>query len=231
MAFLPVTETCSAGAYARLAHAEIDGLLAEGATPIVVGGTGLYLRAALADLALRPPPRPGVRERLDRGDAGRRAARRCTRDCARAAGRGRAHRSPTDRTRVIRALELHEQGVAHDDGGELWTHGDPPPDAPRSASRWTARRLRAAHRRAGRRDGRGGRRRRRSARADAAGASATARTALGFAELLAGDVDAMSTRTRRYAKRQLTWMRKLPGAELVDVTGRDPADVAAALLP
>ena len=41
----------------------------------------------------------------------------------------------------------------------------------------------------------------------------------------------MKTRTRRYAKRQLTWMRKLPGAELVDVTGRDPADVAAELLP
>jgi tRNA dimethylallyltransferase len=38
-------------------------------------------------------------------------------------------------------------------------------------------------------------------------------------------------RTRRYAKRQLTWMRKLPGVELVDVTGRDPGDVAAQLLP
>jgi len=68
-------------------------------------------------------------------------------------------------------------------------------------------------------------------RADAAGASRTARAALGFAELLHGDVEAMKVRTRRYAKRQLTWMRKLPGAELVDVTGRDPADVAAELLP
>jgi tRNA dimethylallyltransferase len=68
-------------------------------------------------------------------------------------------------------------------------------------------------------------------RADAAGASPTARAALGFAELLAGDVEAMKARTRRFAKRQLTWMRKLPGAELVDVTGRDPSDVAAGLLP
>jgi len=66
---------------------------------------------------------------------------------------------------------------------------------------------------------------------DAAGASHTARAALGFSELLRGDIPAMKRRTRRYAKRQLTWMRKLPGAELVDVTGRDPADVAAALLP
>jgi len=66
--------------------------------------------------------------------------------------------------------------------------------------------------------------------ADAAGASATARKALGFAELLAGDVDAMKRRTRQYARRQLTWLRKLPDVELIDVTDRDPAAVAADLL-
>src|SRR3954469_12901708 len=59
-------------------------------------------------------------------------------------------------------------------------------------------------------------------RADAAGASATARKALGFAELLAGDVEAMKQRTRHYARRQLTWLRKLGGAEQIDVTGRSP---------
>jgi tRNA dimethylallyltransferase len=62
--------------------------------------------------------------------------------------------------------------------------------------------------------------------ADAAGASRTARAALGFRELLEGDVDAMKRRSRRYAKRQLTWMRKLAGVELVDVAGRDARDVA-----
>jgi tRNA dimethylallyltransferase len=66
-------------------------------------------------------------------------------------------------------------------------------------------------------------------RAHAAGASLTARKALGFAELLEGDVEAMKARTRRYAKRQLTWMRKLPDVRLLDVTGRDPAGVAAEL--
>ncbi|HEU4657045.1 MAG TPA: tRNA dimethylallyltransferase, partial [Capillimicrobium sp.] len=66
--------------------------------------------------------------------------------------------------------------------------------------------------------------------ANAAGASETARKALGFTELLAGDVDAMKRRTRNYAKRQLTWMRKLPNVELVDLTGREPEDVAAQLL-
>ena len=42
----------SAGQFAALAHEEIDQLLAEGQRPIAVGGTGLYLRAALADLDL-----------------------------------------------------------------------------------------------------------------------------------------------------------------------------------
>ena len=68
-------------------------------------------------------------------------------------------------------------------------------------------------------------------RADAAGASPTARKALGFEELLAGDVEAMKRRTRNYAKRQLTWMRKLPGAELVDVTAARPEEVAARIVP
>jgi tRNA dimethylallyltransferase len=63
--------------------------------------------------------------------------------------------------------------------------------------------------------------------AAAAGASSTARKALGFEELLRGDVEAMKTKTRRYAKRQLTWLRKLPGVEPIDVTGRAPEDVAA----
>src|SRR5215218_5672466 len=65
VSFLPVDARSSAGAFARLAHAEVDGLLASGATPIVVGGTGLYLRAALADLDLRPPPPDELRARLE----------------------------------------------------------------------------------------------------------------------------------------------------------------------
>ena len=40
----------------------------------------------------------------------------------------------------------------------------------------------------------------------------------------------MKTNTRRYAKRQLTWLRKLPDAHLIDVTGREPQDVAAELV-
>ena len=37
----------------------------------------------------------------------------------------------------------------------------------------------------------------------------------------------MKRRTRNYAKRQLTWMRKLPNVRLIELTGRDPDDAAA----
>ena len=83
VSFLPIDATFSAGQYAELAHAEIDGLLAAGRRPIVVGGTGLYLRAALTELDLRPPPPEGVRERWIAELARERRARRCTRGCAR----------------------------------------------------------------------------------------------------------------------------------------------------
>ena len=55
---IPLTEDVSVGAYQRLAHAAID----EAQLPLVVGGTGLYFRAALSALELPPPPAPGRRE-------------------------------------------------------------------------------------------------------------------------------------------------------------------------
>jgi tRNA dimethylallyltransferase len=62
--------------------------------------------------------------------------------------------------------------------------------------------------------------------ADAAGASPTARKAHGFEDLLRGDVDSMTLKARQFARRQMTWMRKLPGVRMIDATGRDPAEVA-----
>ena len=91
ISFLPVDARFSVAEYAALAHAEIDGLLAEGATPIVVGGTGLYLRAALAELAAAPAAAGGVRERW-RPSCARAGRRRCT-PSSRARRRGRPRRS------------------------------------------------------------------------------------------------------------------------------------------
>jgi tRNA dimethylallyltransferase len=63
-----------------------------------------------------------------------------------------------------------------------------------------------------------------------AGASITARKALGFEELLAGDIEGMKRRTRNYARRQLTWMRKLAGVNVIDATGRTSDQVAGEII-
>jgi tRNA dimethylallyltransferase len=62
--------------------------------------------------------------------------------------------------------------------------------------------------------------------ATAAGASRTARYAIGFEELLAGDVEAMRTAQWRFARRQLTWMRKMADVKLIDRGERTDAEVA-----
>jgi tRNA dimethylallyltransferase len=230
---VPVTEPFSVGAYAGRAHAEVDALLAAGATPVVVGGTGLYLRAALADLALRPAPPPELRARWE---AELRAhgpealhARLAERDPAAA-----ARIAPRDRSRLVRAHELLDLGVplapARPDDG-LWTRATRHPtrlvglvrDRDDLDARIDARVARMLA------DGAAGEVR----AAEAAGASATARKALGYAELLRGDPDAMRTATRRYARRQLTWLRKLArtaDVELVDLTTTAPERAAERLL-
>ena len=226
VSFVPVQEAFSVAEYAELAHAEIDGLLASGRRPIVVGGTGLYLRAALADLQLRPPPAPGARERWEAELAARGPAQlhaELTRRVPRAAERI----DPADRRRIVRALELVESGQAPPPDGEsqLWTDEMRHPtllvglvmDRAALNARLDARV--DAMLRAGARE--------EVLRAESAGASATARQALGFEELLAGEVEAMKRGTRRYAKRQLTWMRKLAGVRVIDVTDRPPDRVAA----
>ena len=223
VSFLPITETFSAGEFAALAHAEIDAALDAGRRPIVVGGTGLYLQAALTDLELRPPPPPGVRERiLDEVD--RRGVEALHAELAERSPTAAAAVEPTDRTRVVRALELLEMGEEPAPGGaesRLWTAELRRPTVLCGLTLERERLYEQIDARveamvaAGAAD--------EVRRADAAGASATARKALGFDELLRGDMGAMKRRTRNYAKRQLTWMRRLERANLVDAAA-DPAD-------
>lgn len=225
LAFLPVDAQFSAGQYAALAHSEIDGLLAQGRLPIVVGGTGLYLRAALAELSLKPPPADGVRERwvaelASRGPEALHAV------LARRAPWAAAEIAPTDSHRIVRALELDDAGELEQppDQSELWTAATRHPtllvgvvvEREQLYERINARV--DAMIAAGVED--------EVRRAHAAGASPTARKALGFEELLTGDVEAMKRRTRNYARRQLTWMRKLPGVLELDLTNRTVDDAA-----
>ena len=218
--FVPVAQPFSVGQYMPLAHAEIDAALAAARRPLVVGGTGLYLRAALTELDLRPPPDPEIRAHVQaRLEAeGPEALRQEVLE--RIPG---AQIAQGDRNRIIRYLELIEMGEDPDPGPRLWTEETRHPtllvglvmereeldrriDARMEAIAAAAiDEVRAA---------------------DAAGASVTARKALGFEDLLAGDVETLKLRTRQFARRQLTWMRKMAGVQIVDATGRDARDVA-----
>jgi tRNA dimethylallyltransferase len=105
----PLDHEASVGEYAEMAHAVIDETLASALTPIVVGGTGLYLRAALAEIELPPAPDPGARERwqetYDELGPEQAHALLAERDPAAASA---VHAN--DRRRVVRALELNEIG-------------------------------------------------------------------------------------------------------------------------
>ncbi len=231
---VPIAEEFSAGRYAELAHAEIDALLDAGRTPIVVGGTGLYLRAALTDLDLRPPPPAGLRARLERELAEMGPAslhHRLSSETAHAV-------HPNDRKRVVRALELELMGTApHERSDELWSERLRRPAVLFGITMERDALLERIRGRAAEMLAQGAIEE--VERALALGASRTARKALGFKEVaayLSGDLDLEEVRARierahvAYLKRQLTWMRKLAGIELIDRTPMRPGDVAARML-
>jgi tRNA dimethylallyltransferase len=221
----------SVAEYGRLAHAEIDAALAAGRTPVVVGGTGLYLRAALADLALPPRPEPGARERwsatYERLGAERAHALLAERDAAAAA---RVH--PNDRRRVVRALELAEAGASLARGGDrLWSEATRHPtlifglEVPADVLADRIERRTRAMLASGAAD---------EARAALARPlSTTAAKILGLreaAELPAEDaIERIARRTRRFAAYQRKWMRRIPGLIRLD-GNRPPEDVADELL-
>ena len=219
--FVPVTKPFSVGEYMPLAHAEIDAALAAGRRPIIVGGTGLYMRAALTELDLRPPPDPELRARIQQRMEAEGP------DALRAEVLERAPHAriaPRDRNRIIRYLELLEAGRDPDPGDtQLWTEATRHRtllvglvmERPALNARIDAR-MEAIAATAGDE----------VRAADAAGASPTARKAHGFEDLLRGDVEGMKLRARQLARRQMTWMRKLGGVRIVDATGRDAEDVA-----
>jgi tRNA dimethylallyltransferase len=167
--FVPVTETFNAGDYMRLAHEEVDRALEVGQTPIVVGGTGLYLRAAIAELSLVKAPPESAESELWSPQT----------------------RHPTtifgldmDRARLYERIDARTEAIVAGGAEEE------------------------------------------ARRAEALGPSRTARKALGFDELLAGDIEAMKQRSRNYARRQLTWMRKIPNLHPIDRTDLSDSEVA-----
>ena len=233
--FVPITRPFSMGEFMPLAHKEIDDALAAGRTPIVVGGTGLYLRAALSDLKLKPPPPADLRKRLEE-EADRIGSEAMHARLAQRAPQAAEKVQSADRSRVIRLLELLEMGALEDEEpqveSQLWTEDTRHPTLLVGLTMDRAELYERIERRVDTMLGQGALEEVKAAHD--AGASVTARKALGFQELLVGDIDAMKTKSRQYARRQLTWMRKLPNVRLIDVTRRSPGDVAdeiAAQLP
>jgi tRNA dimethylallyltransferase len=101
---LGVTEEASVAAYQREARADIDAVLGRGRLPVVAGGSGLYVRAALDRLEI-PPTDPAVRaalmERLDREGVAALLAELRAADPAAAEAI-----EPNNGRRVVRALEV-----------------------------------------------------------------------------------------------------------------------------
>ncbi|HEY5943679.1 MAG TPA: isopentenyl transferase family protein [Solirubrobacterales bacterium] len=166
---VPITEDFSIGDYMPLAHREVDAALDAGRRPIVVGGTGLYLRAAVANLSLQKVPAESEESELWSPET----------------------RHPTtifgldmDREQLYERINARVDSILAGGAAEE------------------------------------------ARRADALGPGRTARKALGFDEVLAGEVETMKRRSRNYARRQLTWMRKIPNLVPIDRTGRSDEEVA-----
>ena len=224
---VPLDREVSVGEYGVLAHEAIDEILDAGRTPVVAGGTGLYLRAALVELDLPPAPEPGARERwssvYDELGADRAHELLAGRDPTAAA---RIH--PNDRRRVVRALELVEVGASLAPAEDrLWGEGFRHPtllvglDLPlEKLDERIEARVRAMLEQ-GAVD---------EARVAWAGRlSATARKVLGLEELAtlseAQASEAIVVATRRLARYQRKWLRRLPVTATLDAD-RPPERVA-----
>ena len=231
VAVWPLDHEGSVAEYQHLAHEAIDAALAAGRTPIVVGGTGLYLRAALAALDLPPAPPPGARERWER------LYDRIGPEQAHAA---LAERDPVaadavhanDRRRVVRALELHEAGGSlAPPRNRLWSRETRHPTrifglaVPKIVLDERIQARTEAMFAAGVHD-------------EVAGAvegsiSGTASKIIGLREVAERPredaIAAIALRTRQYAAYQRKWMRRIPGIEAVSAV-RSPEAVAADIL-
>jgi tRNA dimethylallyltransferase len=224
-------EHASAGAWARLARAACDSIAARGATPVLAGGSGLYLAALQHGLHPAPPHDPAMRARLlaklEGSGAPSLHARLAALDPPTA-----ARLAPHDAQRIVRALE-----IAEGSGRPLsWWHAQPRRGG--LAADWRVLELTCGARELAQRIDRrtqgmfdsglvaeveglvaSGRR-----------APLAALRAIGYDEALAvldgalAQADAIartSLRTRQLAKRQRTWFRhQLAGARL------DPTDLA-----
>jgi len=239
--FVPPQREFTVAEYAGEAHAVIDGLRHEGRAVIVEGGSGLYLRAALGDLEFAGPPDAALRRELE--ERWVRDPDEVLDELRRRDPAGLARLDAANPRRVVRALEavlvsgepLPTAGRDH-----LWRPGERyvhtmvalVPDDDREALKARIETRVGEMLVAGALE--------EVARArDGGPLSRTALQAIGVRELSAvldGDLSLeeaaarMKARTRALARRQLTWLRKLPAATQVPADGRPPEAVAEHVL-
>ena len=231
VAVWPLDHEGSVGEFQRLAHEASDNALARDLTPIVVGGTGLYVRAALAELDLPPAPPPGARKRWER------IYDRLGPDHAYTALAERDPQAaqavhPNDRRRVVRALELHEAGGSLTPPRDrLWSDETRHPtliaglDAPKPFLDERIRQRTVAMFEAGVEA--------EVERARRGPISKTASQIIGLREIAelprAEAIEAIALATRQYAAYQRKWMRRIPSIHTVSAQS-EPIETAAEIL-
>jgi len=235
---LQLGQHASAGWYARAAHDACDAIAARGRPAILVGGSGLYLKALREGLAATPPHDPAVRERL-RAELAERGAEALHARLATVDPASAQRLAPRDRQRVSRALEVYEAT-----GRPLsWWHARPPVAGPaRDGAVFEVvvepaeLRRRIESRTAWMLD-HGLIEETRALRAGGHEPALKALRAIGYDEtldLLDGRLDRrgaeerINLRTAQLAKRQRTWFRHQIEALRLDATLRTPEQLAEA---
>ncbi len=233
-------QSMSVGEYAALARPLVESSVAESGTALLVGGSGLYMRAALAPLALRGPAEPGLRGRLEER-ARTHGPEALYQELSQLDPEAASAIDPRNVRRVVRAIETVLTGEGTWSGRtDLW---DPVYDRPTLVvalvmdSGVLAERIEVrtgAMLREGAVEEVDVFRRDWGEEATRPGLPGIC-SAIGYREIadyLSGTVDSSQTvermagATRRYARRQSTWLRKVKGAVMIDATSEKPAQLA-----
>jgi len=226
IAVAPLSEEYSAGRFAHEAQEALKQVSARGCLPIVAGGTGLYNRALLGGMALAGEPSPAAREKWERFilEHGESAAAARLEQIDPDAAAVIDVRNPRRLVRALAAAESSGPSMAAE-RDRLWTASSSPYRVISFGLELPRDQLYA------RIDARvdemlAGGAIEEVRRALEGGVSRTASQAIGFAEIgqyLPGGISidearaAIRQKSRRYAKRQLTWMRKMPDIVRIDL--------------
>ena len=225
-------EPLTAGDYARRARAALDEIRGRDRLPLVVGGTGLYLRALIEGLFPGPPRSKELRARL-RARAQEKGSAHLHRMLARLDPAAAHAIHPNDTAKLIRAIEVCL--AARQKMTDLWAQGrdplrgfrilrlglDPERNALYARINERARRMFEA-----------GLVEETRALLAHYGDSAPPLSSLGYrqaGQLLRGEIDrklavwAAQQAHRNYAKRQMTWFRREPDVRWLRGFGDDPA--------